>query len=63
MKKTLLVLALGLILCGCQSASVKISGRLLGLGSKVVYLEKVSGGAAKLVCSENRQTTVLLCSF
>ena len=57
MKKTLLVLALGLILCGCQSASVKISGRLLGLGSKVVYLEKVSGGAAKLVDSMVLEST------
>ena len=51
------MLALGLILCGCQSASVKISGRLLGLGSKVVYLEKVSGGAAKLVDSMVLEST------
>ena len=57
MKKTLLVLALGLILCGCQSASVKISGRRLGLGSKVVYLEKVSGGAATLVDSMVLEST------
>ena len=57
MKKTLLVLVSGLILCGCQSASVKISGRLLGLGSKVVYLEKVSGGAAKLVDSMVLEST------
>ncbi len=57
MKKTLLILALGLILCGCRSASVKISGRLLGLGSKVVYLEKVSGGAAKLIDSMTLEAT------
>lgn len=57
MKKTLLILALGLVLCGCRSASVKISGRLLGLGSKVVYLEKVSGGAAKLIDSMTLEAT------
>lgn len=57
MKKTLLILALGLIMCGCRSASVKISGRLLGLGSKVVYLEKVSGGAVKLLDSMVLEST------
>ena len=38
-------------MCGCSSNSVKISGRLLGLGSKVAYLEKVSGGDVKLLDS------------
>lgn len=38
-------------MCSCHSTSVKISGRLLGLGSKVAYLEKVSGGDVKLLDS------------
>ena len=38
-------------MCGCRSNSVKISGRLLGLGSQVVYLEKVTGGEMKLIDS------------
>ena len=57
MKKTLLILALGVLMCGCQSTSVKISGRLLGLGSKVVYLEKVIGGDVKLVDSVVLEST------
>lgn len=57
MKKTLLILALGVLMCGCQSTSVKISGRLLGLGSKVVYLEKVTGGDVKLVDSVVLEST------
>lgn len=57
MKKTLLILALGLLLCGCRSTSVKISGRLLGLGSKVVYLEKVTGGEVKLIDSVALEAT------
>ena len=44
-------------MCGCQSTSVKISGRLLGLGSKVVYLEKVTGGDVKLVDSVVLEST------
>lgn len=51
MKKTLLIIALGVLMCSCSSNSVKISGRLLGLGSQVVYLEKVSGGETKLIDS------------
>lgn len=51
MKRTLLILAMGLLMSGCHSTSVKISGRLLGLGSNVVYLEKVTGGESKLVDS------------
>lgn len=51
MKRLIFVLVVGVMLCGCHSDTVKISGRLLGLGSKVVYVEKVTGGEAKLLDS------------
>ncbi len=57
MKKNLLILALGLLLCSCHSTSVRISGRLLGMGSKIVYLEKVTGGESKLIDSMVLEST------
>ncbi len=51
MKRTLLIFFVSMMLCGCQSATVKISGRLLGLGSKVAYVERVSGGEVQLLDS------------
>lgn len=51
MKKTLLIIVLGALMCSCSTDSVKLSGRLLGLGSRVVYLEKVTGGEMKLIDS------------
>lgn len=44
-------------MCSCQSTSVKISGRLLGSGSRVVYLEKVTGGEMKLIDSVALEAT------
>ena len=53
MNKLLAAAALtaGVFLCGCKSSSVRISGRLLGLNARSVYLEKVSGGNHKLIDS------------
>ena len=51
MKKILLIIVLGVLMCSCSSDSVRVSGRLLGLSSRVVYLEKVTGGEMKLIDS------------
>lgn len=43
MKKTLFATAVfALILCGCQSSKVRISGKFLGVDSETVYLEQMS---------------------
>lgn len=44
-------LVTGVLLCGCNTSKVKISGRLLGLNGRSVYLERVSGGFEKIVDS------------
>ena len=36
---------------GCNSSTVGVSGRLLGLNGKSVYLEQISGGGGKIVDS------------
>lgn len=53
MKKILTAAAVAAVfmICGCKSSTVKISGRLLGLNAKSVYLEQVSSGGEKLVDS------------
>lgn len=57
MKKIILTLVVGVLMCSCSSDTVKISGRLLGLSSKVVYVERVSGGASNLVDSVSLEAT------
>lgn len=43
MKKTLFAtVVFALILCGCQSSKVRISGKFLGVDSETVYLEQMS---------------------
>ncbi|MBP3482039.1 MAG: AhpC/TSA family protein [Alistipes sp.] len=53
MKKILTAAAVAAVfmICGCKSSTVKISGRLLGLNAKSVYLEQVSSGGEKLIDS------------
>ena len=53
MKKFICGIALAAVvaLCGCKSSSVDISGRLLGMNAKSVYLERVSGGGGSIVDS------------
>ena len=52
MKKILLTLVLAAALIGgCKSTKVRISGRLLGLNGRQVYLEQVSGGNGKVIDS------------
>ena len=53
MKKIILTVAVVCMMAmyGCNSSTVAVSGRLLGLNSKSVYLEQVSGGAGRIVDS------------
>ena len=52
MKKILLTLVLAAaLISGCKSTKVRISGRLLGLNGRQVYLEQVSGGNGKTIDS------------
>lgn len=53
MKKIIRTVAIAGVaaLCSCNSSTVGISGRLLGLNSKSVYLEQVSGGGGKIIDS------------
>lgn len=57
MKRFILTLVVGVLMCSCSSDTVKISGRLLGLSSKVVYVERVSGGASNLIDSVSLEAT------
>lgn len=57
MKRLILILVAGVLMCGCQSDSVKISGRLLGMSSRMVYVEKVTGGETKLLDSVTLSAT------
>ena len=53
MKRSILLLTLSaaLWLCGCQSSSVKISGRFAGNDAKTVYLEQVTPLAQSIIDS------------
>ncbi len=53
MKKSTVLLALSaaLLLCGCRSSKVRISGRFVGNGAKTVYLEQVSPLAQSVIDS------------
>lgn len=51
MIRTVVVIAAAVAMYGCNSSTVGISGRLLGLNSKSVYLEQVSGGGGKIIDS------------
>ncbi len=53
MKKSTVLLALSaaLLLCGCRSSKVRISGRFVGNDAKTVYLEQVSPLAQSVIDS------------
>ncbi len=53
MKKSTVLLALSaaLLLCGCRSSKVRISGRFVGNDAKTVYLEQVSPLAQSIIDS------------
>ena len=52
MKKILLAFVFAAaVLCGCKSTKVRISGRLLGLNGRQVYLEQISGGKGRIIDS------------
>ena len=52
MKKILLAFVfVAAVLCGCKSTKVRISGRLLGLNGRQVYLEQISGGKGRIIDS------------
>lgn len=52
MKKVLAAaIAAAVVICGCKSTTVKISGRLLGLNGKTVYIEQVSAVGGKMTDS------------
>ena len=57
MKRFILILVVGVLMSSCSSDTVKISGRLLGLNSKVVYVERVSGGVPNLIDSVSLEAT------
>ncbi len=51
-KQTLFVtLTAAVVLCGCQSSKVKISGRFVGCDAKTIYLEQVSPLSQTLIDS------------
>lgn len=53
MKKLIRAVAIATVVAmwGCNSSTVGVSGRLLGLNGESVYLEQVSGGSGKLIDS------------
>ncbi|MCH5330310.1 MAG: AhpC/TSA family protein [Alistipes sp.] len=53
MKKIIMAVVIASVFAmyGCSSSTVGISGRLLGLNGKSVYLEQISGGGGKIVDS------------